>query len=401
LPEETYSGWHTPENESPSPEEEPIAKDEEYYFGIDIGPYWFDRLGRVFGISEEAIVRRVRKALRRHLGWKANGGRKADARYGRKIFGEGETYHSHGTLPKTDDLCAYHGYHGMMLAAADLLRERPVLRSSDDMTEAFGEWLSSYMPALDDGSWLFDRRDPRLVEGPPPPSGYGDKLWRWRVMAKYLDAKLLADSEMTVLWGHWTGGDSEYSEDVGIRSALVSRVGARALLAALQTARDLGRFVLPSSDQEDNLNVGDLRLAGWVAAGSAVKSHEENDPWAAELHIPGPAPSGATVDGLKLRISDDGRRWSDGAGAWLRSETWTQIKRYRHEENPVPGWRLSGNKTFLKRLLDAHAGRVLILSVQVDRRLTRDDGERDDLESWPQPYVRYYLMEADGVAHAF
>jgi hypothetical protein len=244
LPEEVYSGWLAPEaDDAPSPDETP-SDDEKYYFGIDMRPYWFSPLGRAFGLTQEAIDRRARHAIRQHMGWSGGDSWRKDARHTRKLFRENETYHSHGSLPKTDDLCAYHGYHAMMLVAAALLRERPVRRRAEEPLDEFRKWLPWYLPIRADGRWLADRRDPRLVVDRPPPEGYGHKQWRWSVTADYLDQKLVTDDGMTVLWGHWNSGENEHDETVSVRSALVSRAGVEALVAALQTAPELGRFAL-------------------------------------------------------------------------------------------------------------------------------------------------------------
>ena len=170
LPEITYTGWlAASENETPSAEEE-IGDDEKYYFGYDIGRYWFERLGRAFGLTEVAVERRARSALQQRLGWKRVGLQK-DARRVRNIFEDGETWHSHGTLPRTDDLSVYHAYHAKMLVAADLLDERPVRHHADEPVNEFQDWLSSYLLTRADGKWLADRRDPRLVADPPKPKG--------------------------------------------------------------------------------------------------------------------------------------------------------------------------------------------------------------------------------------
>jgi hypothetical protein len=105
LPEKVYTGWLDPvEDEAPA-SEETLNDEEKYYFGIDIGPYWFGPLGRAFGLTEDAIERRARHALRQHMGWRGGGGWQDDARHLRNIFGDGETYHSHGSLP--NDHCVW------------------------------------------------------------------------------------------------------------------------------------------------------------------------------------------------------------------------------------------------------------------------------------------------------
>lgn len=398
LPEQVYPDWLDVEDEAVS-ESEAMTDDEKYYFGIDIGPYWLAPLGRPFGLTEKAIEQRARQALRRHMEWKG-GGWKNDARHTRRIFGEGETYHSHGTLPKTDNVTAYHGYHALMLVAAELLKERPVRRRAEDAQNEFEEWLTEHLLTRDDGTWLADRRDPRLIAEPSSATGVDDKNWCWSVTAKYIDQMLSTDDGATVFWGHWDGGDTYHRETVSIRSALVSRAGAEALVAALQSAPDLNRFVLPSAEEEEPLQCGHLRLEGWVMNDRISARLDEGDPWAAKVYYPGPRPSTGTLATVGLAASADGRRWSAGSDDWLRSETWTLNRGYGREAETICGWRLSGNAAFLQRLFAAYPEERLVVSVAVERTPPRYGRDQDEFDSYPAPYTRYYLIGADGVAHA-
>lgn len=403
LPEEVYTGWQQPVDDdtsaTESATEEVLSDDEKYYFGIDIGPYWFAPLGRAFGLTEHNIERRARHALRQRMGWSGGSGWQEDARHRRNIFDERETYHR-GDLPPVDDLRAYHGYHAMMIVAATLLKQRPVRRRAGDVTDEFNEWLSDYLLTRSDGKWLADRRDPRLVTEPPPPASYDDKLWRWGVTAEYLDQKLVSDDGMVVFWGYWQGGIRDHEETVSVRSALVSRASAEALVAALQTAPELGRFDLPSAGEEQDLEAGTLRLTGWVKNEHVYARLDKGDPWAEGLHFPAPEPADDVVERLGLSASADRRAWTAGAGSFVRSETWTHIQGYGRERDTIPGWRLSGNEIFVEHLLNAYPENCLLLSVEIRRRPPRHGSDRDAFASYPQPYARYYLMEADGVAHA-
>jgi hypothetical protein len=132
LSEQVNAGRQDFIEDEPSSLEEVLGSDEEYYFGIDIGPYWLAPLGRLFGLTEHATVRRALCALHQRMGWNGESGWQADARLKRRIFADRETSHHHGSLPQADDLRAYHGFHAMMIVAAALLQERPVRRRAED-----------------------------------------------------------------------------------------------------------------------------------------------------------------------------------------------------------------------------------------------------------------------------
>lgn len=378
---------------------EKLPEEAKHYFGYDIESYWLGPLGRVFNLSEQEIVQHALRVMRQRMGWNGRSGWKEDARILRGIFDDNETRHSHYSLPRTDNLCAYHGYHAMMLVAADLLKEQKPQINRNEVLDEFREWLSSYQLTRADGKWISDRRDPKLVSNPLTPSGYGDKIWRWGVTSQYLDQMLICDKESLVLWGYWSGGKSDYVESVTINSALVTRSGAKALIAALQTAPSLGRVQLPCAE-DDELNFATMSMKGWVKFHPNDARLDEGDPWADGMSYPAPEPSAAMINQLGLTELEDGRVWASDPEIFVRSETWTQTHGYGQERESISGWRLSGSKGFVKQLLIANPDDCIILSVEIKCPSRRNRGDQDEIAAYLQPYARYYLMEADGVAHA-
>lgn len=399
LPIAEYSGWRGDLKEHETSDTPTLTDQEKYYFGIDIGPYWFAPLGRIFGIGQHSVELRARQALRERMGIQFSHAQD-DARYKRKLFRYPDTSHSHGSLPGVDDLRAYHSYHAMMIVAARLLRTHQVGKSKDSHKDDFEEWLSYRLMTRDDGHWVADRRDPRLTVMPPKPQHYGDKTWCWSVTAEYLDQQLLTDDNLQVLWGHWRSGDRDNDETVSVRSALVSKASAAALLTAAQTTPDTESIYFPSQDEPDEPETGLFRLAGWVVASNESTGIDEYDPWGEKLEYPGPRPALSIVDRLGLNLNADGRRWVTASGSILRSETWTQVVDFGREQDIVSGSRLSGNRNFLHDLLRAHPQDCLILSVSVSRRPTRYNSGEDEFEPYPWPYVRYYLIGEDGIARS-
>ncbi|MET3479460.1 AVAST type 3 anti-phage nuclease/ATPase Avs3a [Variovorax atrisoli] len=396
---EVYSGWHEPTPDDAPSHESELSSEEKYYFGIDIGPYWFAPLGRAFGVSEAGIEQRARQVLRERLATSFAKGRH-DARYKRKMFEGSETSHSHGSMPQTDDLRAYHSYHAMMIVAARLLGTRSVRKNADESKDEFQDWLEGYLLSRSDKRWLADRRDPRLVTAPPEPQAYGNGTWCWSVTKQYLDQQLLTDDGLQVLWGQWSSGNRNDNETVSVRSALVSRSGSGALLAALQTTPRADGYFLPSANLTEARAVGHLRLRGWVQSEHRVARADEEDPWAAKLEYPAPRPCPSTIEKLALTVSADERRWTFEREGLLRSESWTRQAGYGQEEERVSGTRLAGDLGFIKRLLDMHPQHLLILSVSVRRLPPRDGPAKDIFEPYPWPYMCYYLIDKDGRPHS-
>lgn len=400
LAEQVYSGWYKADTNEEPEYEKTLSDDEKYYFGIDVGPYWLNPLGRAFGITQSVVEARARGVLRQELGWTGNSGYKEDVRYQKKIFYDRETSHSHGSMPKTDDLTTYHSYHAMMIVAAGLLVERPVLRNSDEESNEFQQWFEGYQLSRTDKKWMFDRRDPLTDKKWFAPKNDERQSWRWAITSEYLHHKLVSDDCCFTLWGDWTNYDNGFSESTIIRSALVSRTGAMSLAAALQTSSELDPYALPSACRQDELLLSELSLRGWVVDENIGTGLDEFDPWAINLSYPGPMPSGNICSCCDLTPSTNGRVWRAVKNGFIRSEVWIEPQGYGREKESVPGKKLCGNSAFITELLDKHPSDCLIISVAVRRFAPKYIEKEEDYLSYAQPYVRIYLMERDGVARS-
>ncbi|QYJ75319.1 hypothetical protein [Shewanella sp. FJAT-52076] len=398
LSEKTYSGWNRAEPDDDEEEDVALSDDERYFFGIDIGPYWLEPLGRAFGIAQDAVENRARSVLRKHLGWNGKRGYEQDARGKKGIFNDRETSHSHGSMPKTDSLKTYQCFHAMMIVAADLLAQRSVLRNIHEEADEFQQWLEKYQLTRKDGYWLFDRRDPPIQKNWSAPEGKNRQDWKWGITAEYLDGKLNADDGGLNLWGHYTKYSDSYSEVTKIRSALVSRSGAGALVVALQTSAELEQYALPSANGDDCLQMGELTLKGWVFDDDVYARLDEYDPWSTNLAYPGPMPSAEVSELMNLNASADGRRWWAGKDGLLRSQSWIEAYGYGRDEEMVGSTSLSASPEFIEELLTAYPTECLIISVAVSRTVPKYEESSEERMSYHQPYVRFYLMEKDGVA---
>ncbi len=402
LAEVTYAVRREEQREVSAPGGEPDTDEPDYAFGIDIGPHWFAPLGRVFGLYEQAVERRAKAAIRQRFGVKDIGAR-SDARYKHKIFSGRETSHSHGTIPRVDDMRVYHSYHAMMIVAARLLKTHRIGRQDGSNKNDFAEWLEGRLLTAPDGDWLADRRDPQLSAPPPRRQGYSDSVWCWSVTAEYLDGQLLTDDGDLVLWGDWSSGHGDEEESVSIHSAIVAKIHAVALLAAAQTSSEPTNVYFATRDEEDEEEdeaPGEpcFGMSACVDGGNESLRLDEYDRWGERLHFPGPRPARSIVAALGLMATDDHRGWTSTAGARLRSETWTQRVGYGREEDVVPGTRLSANQAFFTELRKARPDECIVVAVSVSRRAPKSNDDGDGFERYQWPYVRYYLIDENGTA---
>ncbi|WP_368639727.1 AVAST type 3 anti-phage nuclease/ATPase Avs3a [Castellaniella ginsengisoli] len=383
-------------------EDEAADDDERYFFGIDIGPYWFAPLGRIFGLNQQSIERRARAVLRGRMSLGLRR-RVDDQRYKRGLFRGRETTHSHGSMPEVEDSVVYQSYHAMMFVAGLLLETKPVRRRADEEENPFDDWLKGQLLTRGDDRWLADRRDPEILKANPPGSARSDAAWCWQVDRQYLDDQLTTDDGMTALWGHWTTTDAVNGETVSVGSVLVPSRHAAAFLAAMQTSPCPGEIYLPDADHIDHREEVDdpeFSLLGWVKTGSDSLSLDEYDPWAGKVSSPGPHPCQRILDVLNPMTDPDSRSWTLPDGGRLRSESWSRSTGYGEERNVQTGSRLSADDKFIRALLDGHPNTSLIVCVKVRRKPPKDETGNDDYSFYNYPYNCYYLIGHDGVTRS-
>lgn len=381
---------------------EGVDGDERYFFGIDIGPYWFAPLGRVFGLNQRSIERRAWAVVRDRVSLNQHR-RVDDQRYKRGLFRGRGTHHSHGSMPRVEDCLVYSSYHAMMFVAGQLLETRAVRRRADEEEDPFYDWLKGQLLTRGDDRWLADRRDPEILKADPPSRAQSDAAWCWQVDRQYLDDQLKTDDGMTALWGHWTSTDAVNGETVTVDSVLVPSRHATTFLVAMQTSPSPGDIYLPDADHIDHGETVDdpeLRLFGWVNTGSDSLGLDEYDPWAGKISSPGPRPCQKILDALTLMDDPDARSWTLPAGGMLRSETWSRSTGYGEERDFITGTRLSADDKFIHALLDGCPDTSLIVRVKVRRKPPKDEGGEGDYTFYNFPYNRYYLIGHDGITRS-
>lgn len=417
LPLVEYDSYKAPDKESEVSVDSTGEVVNKYYFGIDIGPYWFGPLGRVFGISESEITKRAVEVIRQRMGGLATK-HACDARYTNGVFRHDQTRYSHGSMPRVEDLQAYSAYHAMMIVAARLLKTHSVGKATYSINNEFYDWIKYRLLTLKDGRWAADRRDPQLTKAPPAPEKYDDKDWRWQVNTDHLDSLMETDEGLLVVAGDWTSAANQYLETISVTSALVPKVSAAAFLCAAQTSSNAQDYFFRFDEDLVALDVGEdkksngedtkptsevrqnvqFKLRRWTSGRGESYGVDEYDPWGESVRVPGDEPNAETISAMGLSSVDDGRRWVTQTGALLRSETWTQPDSYGQEKQTIPGTRLSADRTFLKLLLTANPWHCLVVGLRLHRRAPRYSSDKDEYGLYVQPYVRYYLIQEDGIA---
>ncbi len=371
-----------------------IAESERFYFGIDFPSYWFSTLAECFGTDVNSIELRAQEIIRKNWKFAHAGEWKKDPRH--TIYHDRETYHSHGSYPKTDDLNFYLSYHSMMVVAGELLSTFPIgINEWDPKVDNFESWFSRHKLTRSDGYWLADRRDPLpvpLIEWNPIKS----KDWQWMINHNDFASALGLQAERKSVWGRWTQIHGDLEQTVGIRSALVCPERSEALMRALQTAENYYRYRLPEMEDDTEINFNGYHLKGWICCPEIGNKLDEFDPWSGDIKYPPISPSSWVCDLLNLQNKDD-RDWYLPTKAYggCQSLIWGQWNAGDNEGDH--GHRLEADTIFVEELL-SRSSMDLIIEVTIKREIRRPyyEGESDEEIEFVQPYCKIFVLKAGG-----
>ena len=375
--------------------------DDRFYFGIDMGPYWFEPLGRCFGISQGEIEHRARDVIRVDWGFSGLYRWDDDQRARRGIFKDRDTHHSHGSYPRTDRLHFYLSYHAMMVVAGHLLETLPLHQDPEDSWGGFEDWFSRHDLARSDGDWLADRRDPTPLEWPDWKDETSADDWRWSLASEDFDKVLSGSDGKITVWGYWTTMSGQRQETVHISSALVSTDRSQALLRALQTAANSHDYRLPDAGDDAEIDQGEFRLKGWVVVQKNEGGIDNQDPWAGEIRLPPIRPANFIGELMGISSDPEQRIWSadfeDRAEPVFWSRLWGHFPDRESGDEYESGQRFEASSSCIRRILSS-TGTDLLVEVQVSRRprYSRYSHREDDGLRYTFPYAKLFLIRGDG-----
>ncbi len=371
----------------------------EYYFGIDIGPYWFSRLGELFALSQNEISKDVAHVIESEWGLVSREIYRNDQRLSKKIYSYDDTRHSHGDIPKTDDLQFYLVYHGMMTVAGKLLLTDPQHQNPDYPEDDFQDWLDNHNLTRKDGRWLTDRRDPQPLEWPDWKDEKDTDEWSRSVQIVDFDRLLGIGHERLNLWGYWTAISGKREESVRISSAVVTRDRSDALLRALQTATNHHDYLIPDAVDDLQINQGRYQLKGWVLDRDRDSGLDEFDPWSGNIRYPSLKPAQFIIDALPIGSDIDDRVWyrQDNSQNVIWGEIWGRHPRKDDDNGIEEGRRLIVEFGYLTELLK-QVDRDLIIKVAVSRKILRSryESNKEINHGYVSPDTRIYLLKSDG-----
>lgn len=382
--------------------------------GWDFDRYWFEPLGRVFGISGEQVGQLATNVLVKDWKVEYKGSYENDPRDGlwRSSRNERKTWHDHGSYPQTERYNFYLSYHSMLAVAAKLLANMPIVFYKGGAQEdTWSNWFSHHFLTRKDGYWLADRRDPAPILKPmwrrvPKSQDWAidDKEWLSQITADHFLNTILFNHNGETwmrLHGSWEEQEAEREEKYSISSALVSSLASRSLLNMLTAASDPYDHKLPDY-QEERMEYATqpFELQGWIGCELTDNNLDEFDPFAAEIAYPPYEIGQSFINQLGLVSDLHKREWflSETNKLAVLSELWKTNKSGYNQDPLRHGGRISASLSFLKSVC-VSLGVEIILKVHIGRGFKYDSYAYRKYESengYSKPYQKIYLLSADG-----
>ena len=386
----TDSIWH---------ERNEIDTNIDFHFGWDFDRYWFEPLGNVFGIPGKQVEDIAADVVVNHWDMGERNGYQNDPRVGlwNRSSSERETWHDHGSYPKTDRLDFYLSYHSMMVAAAKLITTMPVVEKRDWSEDVWREWLDHHLLTLKDGRWLSDIRGPLPLNRPEWTKNQRTENWQYDIIDRDFRDRLIENYKgetWITVGGGWHEKVSERKEDVSIRSAFVAKETSGALMRALQSCEDHHDYKIPDYEEERmEFDHGNYVLKGWLEYPSGSKGLDYFDTRSAEVSYPIISVGASIMSDFKLISAFNTWKELGKFKEVLKCENWSTNRGDRDEYTDQCGMRLKANLDFLIQACKKYQ-RDLIVEMSIDRDIiiSRMGGSN----SYGKPVVKILIISADG-----
>ncbi len=363
---------------------------------MDTLPYWYDRLGRCFGLTANDVADIADQYITEKWG---QVGDKWSENYVNADYNL--TSNRHGSLPTVENLPLYYEYHAMFCAASELLDTVSLMKEDDDWGFYSWEgWIKSHGVIWEE-TWLSDLRDPipqNKMFWSTEFSNF-DENWEKNVEDHQYDKAVgfLTDSETNFIvpYGSFTRYFGKNYESVSISSALVSTNTAESLLRALQTTENCYDYHIPLEGEEAEVHVQNFELIGWLKTKYSENDEiEKNDPFVNQIDKNIVLFGKEVEDLFNIAYSDDLKVVTHNDRIVARFSNWNDLKDHLHYgELKSAGNTLAVEKSFITDFLQKRK-MCLIIKCHISRKFDDRDRHRSSEEN--KYIAKLYLIYPHG-----
>jgi len=376
-----------------------IEVNKDFHFSYDFDHYWFEPLGRVFGVPGKQVEDIAANVVIHE--WKLGDkyGYRNDPRVGlwNQSSEERETWHDHGSYPKTDNLDFYMSYHSLMVAAAKLLKAMPIVQERTWPEDVWDDWLEGHLLTIEDGRWMSDIRGSLPLNRPEWTRRQREKTWQTDIIDRDFWDRLVETSggeTWITVGGGWHEKVSERKEDVSVRSAFVASETSDPLMRALQSCEDHHDFKIPEYKEKDmEFSSGNFVLKGWLQYPPNATGLDKFDIGSADVSYPIISVGRSVMKDLNLASDFDTWKEKGMNKVVIKCENWSTNRADRDEYTDQCGMRIKADLAFLTKACKKYQ-RDLILEMTIDRDIvvSRMGGSNN----YGKPFVKILIISGDG-----
>jgi hypothetical protein len=363
---------------------------------VETVPDYYTPLARIFKVTHQELYKSAEKAIFEILGYKAEFQNKD------YIAGQDRRLRDRGSsLPTLETLKDYYEFHGLFYAADQLFLKK---KATENNYYTWDEWLNNWNTSWP-GTWLYRLRDDTPFENRFWVSGSTYPGWRYGISAKALDEATgldkFGENEFVIIDHHDSKCFEGGLESCAVKTALVSRKNAAALLNAFQTIDNFNRYALPVENEDwEEKPVKKFSILPMVTEiGSLSAGVDLLDYTSLSLARVKKQPCSRFLKWSGAVISDDGRKTSANGKLIARFQNWTDFNNNLKQPSSegTNGYRLSVDKTELLKFLE-DIDHCLIVESRLSRDFTRTSfSEKEKFEHQIHNiYNRLYLIYPDG-----
>lgn len=377
-------------------------KESEFLFDYEMRKD-IERLGDVFALTEVETEIEIEQAIRSIWSENFTGRYEQDQRGKADLYSSQRSGRDRRKGEALDTLGEYIGFNGMMIAAGRLLVTGIVGQDPNTDKNEFESWMEYRGLGRKNGFWKSDVRTRQpLLASDKKYQEIDRKHWKWSVLPEDFICALIASPEKLVLLGSWKQISNDRLQRTRVHSALVDSKLASSLLAACQLQSELNGYTISSQLSERHFRRSSLysldKIADWA---DSIEGIDDEDPWTADNGSALPELSREFCSGLGLHFCEKTQSWTAepnrDSKLSVDREVWMAPQEYDREVNS--GQRIVADNSLLDSLV-ADGQQSIIFEVSIKREFpTNSNSYRDEKEDeidYPDPYVRYFVYNADG-----
>ncbi|CAK1715558.1 NACHT domain-containing protein [Vibrio crassostreae] len=380
---------------------------QEVWFAYDFDRYWFEPLGRVFGIPSEQVEDLAKDVLFNCWEMSFESSHIPDSRA--DLWKNRRNWHdiesSHSSYPKIDNYRFYISYHLMLEVAFKLLEAMPVIQGEDDDVNCWDAWLNKHLILNKNGILLSELRDPIPIYKPDWLNEKYDEEWPWQIVeTDFIDQLIAKDKSSTWLnvegcWDEYKDGRNEH---ISFSTILVPKELSQSLLhTTANFDSHIGECYLYNfcDSDYDYQNNQKFRCKQWLIADGEINDIEPKDPFSGIIYAQPYKLSQCVTEVINVTYSEDEKSCTllSDHSICLENKYWSEDKPNDPDFYISSGSPASASLNFLKLICDQLDVDIAIqVNIQRTFKGSYRNRNKDDELGYIPRYSKTFILSGDG-----